>query len=211
MLYIVGLGPGAANMVTPRALEVLKGCERVMLRTGRIACAQWLREQAAFESLDDIYEAAEDFDGLCAAIAERVCASALKADTAYAVSDVAEATVGAVLRRVLKLGKEAPRVEIVPGVPPCGAATAGTWEAAGMAGVGAACRDAPASVAALCAVCADGVEAAASTARAAHGAARLKHNASGSSHCRKRPLFFSGFLRKIRAIVSPLRHAPKRM
>ena len=82
MLYIVGLGPGAANMVTPRALEVLKGCERVMLRTGRIACAQWLREQAAFESLDDIYEAAEDFDGLCAAIAERVCACALKADTA---------------------------------------------------------------------------------------------------------------------------------
>ena len=125
MLYIVGLGPGAANMVTPRALEVLKGCERVMLRTGRIACAQWLREQAAFESLDDIYEAAEDFDGLCAAIAERGCACALKADTAYAVSDVAEATVGAVLRRVLKLGKEAPRVEIVPGVPPCGAATAG--------------------------------------------------------------------------------------
>ena len=125
MLYIVGLGPGAADMVTPRALEVLKGCERVMLRTGRIACAQWLREQVAFESLDDIYETAEDFDGLCAAIAERVCACALRADTAYAVSDVAEATVGAVLRRVRELGTEAPRVEIVPGVPPCGAATAG--------------------------------------------------------------------------------------
>lgn len=125
MLYIVGLGPGDADYITPRALNVLKECKRVMLRTGRIKCAEYLAGQVGYETLDDIYESSDDFDALCAGISKRVLTAAAQDDIAYAVSDVSEATVGAVMQSAKAMGKSAPRIEIVPGVPACGAATAG--------------------------------------------------------------------------------------
>ncbi len=125
MLYIVGLGPGDADYITPRALNVLKECKRVMLRTGRIKCAEYLAGQVGYETLDDIYESSDDFDALCAGISKRVLTAAAQDDIAYAVSDVSEATVGAVMQSAQAMGKSAPRIEIVPGVPACGAATAG--------------------------------------------------------------------------------------
>lgn len=125
MLYIVGLGPGDADCVTPRALNVLKGCAHVILRTYQIKCAQWLSEQIKYDTLDDLYETSADFDALCDAISARVISAAQQSDVAYVVSDVSEATVGAVMSSVRDMGKSAPRVEIVPGVPACGAATAG--------------------------------------------------------------------------------------
>ena len=127
MLYIVGLGPGDADYITPRALNVLKECKRVMLRTGRIKCAEYLAGQVGYETLDDIYESSDDFDALCAGISKRVLTAAAQDEIAYAVSDVSEATVGAVMQsaKAMGMGKSAPRIEIVPGVPACGAATAG--------------------------------------------------------------------------------------
>ena len=125
MLYIVGLGPGDWDYVTPHAINVLKSCARVILRTGRVKCAKELSEAVEFETLDDLYETSEDFDALCSAISERVTKAAQEGDTAYVVSDVAEITVGALMRHINEMGKDAPKVEIVPGVPACGAASAG--------------------------------------------------------------------------------------
>lgn len=125
MLYIVGLGPGDEGSITPRALDVMAGCSSVLLRTARVKCADFLSQRIKFSSLDELYEECEDFDSLCAAIAGRVLGEAQRCDTAYVVSDVAEATVGAVMRAARGMGKDAPRIEIVPGVPACGAATAG--------------------------------------------------------------------------------------
>ena len=110
MLYIAGLGPGDADYITPRALNVLKECKRVMLRTGRIKCAEYLAGQVGYETLDDIYESSDDFDALCAGISKRVLTAAAQDDIAYAVSDVSEATVGAVMQSAKAMGKSAPLV-----------------------------------------------------------------------------------------------------
>lgn len=125
MLYIVGLGSGAADSVTPLALEKLKNCPQVLLRTSALSLEGWLENLGIkYESLDGLYESAEDFDSLNARIADRVLEAALKGDTAYAVSDVAEASVGALLARI-RAGKPAVKFEIVAGVSMCGTATAG--------------------------------------------------------------------------------------
>ena len=125
MLYIVGLGPGDWDYVTPHAIKVLKSCVRVILRTGRVRCAKELSDTVEYETLDDLYETSEDFDVLCSAISKRVTQEAQKGDTAYVVSDVAEITVGALMRHINEMGRDAPKVEIVPGVAACGAASAG--------------------------------------------------------------------------------------
>ena len=124
MLYIVGLGPGDADYITPRALNVLKECTRLILRTGRNKSAEYLAGQVGYASLDVKYESSLDCDSLCAGISKRVLTAAAQDDIAYAVSDVSEATVGAVMQSANAMGKSAPRIEIVPGVPACGAATA---------------------------------------------------------------------------------------
>lgn len=125
MIYIVGLGPGDAGSVTPRALKALKRCGRVLLRTRALDADGFLEKSGIeYEALDELYESAGDFDSLTDAIVGRVLAGAADADTAYAVSDLAEASVGELLRRVQR-AKGAPKVELVPGVSPCAAAAAG--------------------------------------------------------------------------------------
>lgn len=125
MIYIVGLGPGDAGSVTPHALEAMRNCGRVLLRTEALDAGGYLGAAGIeYEALDGLYESAGDFDSLCAAIAGRVMDSAAECDTAYAVADLAEASVGELLRR-LPGGKGAPKVKLVPGVSPCAAATAG--------------------------------------------------------------------------------------
>ena len=44
MIYIVGLGPGDAGSVTPHALEAMRNCGRVLLRTEALTQADiWAR------------------------------------------------------------------------------------------------------------------------------------------------------------------------
>ena len=95
MIYIVGLGPGDAGSVTPHALEAMRNCGRVLLRTEALDAGGYLGAAGIkYEALDGLYESAGDFDSLCAAIAGRVMDSAAECDTAYAVADLAEASVG---------------------------------------------------------------------------------------------------------------------
>lgn len=75
-MIILGVGAGGADTLTLQGLEILKSGAKVFLQTDRAALADYLRKQGVeFETLDDVYDAAEDFDELAQAAAEKVKAA----------------------------------------------------------------------------------------------------------------------------------------
>lgn len=101
IITIVPLGPDDAQMLTLGALETLRRAQRLVLRTQRHGVAELLkREGIAFETFDPLYEQCEDFDELCAQIADRLIALAREGGAlCYAVSEPAsDATVRALAR-----------------------------------------------------------------------------------------------------------------
>lgn len=101
IITIVPLGPDDAQMLTLGALKTLRCAPRLVLRTQRHGVADMLRgEGIAFETFDALYEQCEDFDELCARIADRLIALARTGGAlCYAVSEPAsDATVRALAR-----------------------------------------------------------------------------------------------------------------
>ena len=93
-ITVVALGPDRAKQRTLEAAEALARAPRLILRTGRHGAADWLRaKEIPFETLDALYERAEDFDALNEEAAQAVLAAA---PVCYAVPDPAsDATVEA--------------------------------------------------------------------------------------------------------------------
>ena len=91
IITIVPLGPDDAQMLTLGALETLRRAQHLVLRTQRHGVAELLkREGIAFETFDPLYEQCEDFDELCAQIADRLIALAREGGAlCYAVSEPA--------------------------------------------------------------------------------------------------------------------------
>ena len=85
MLYVIGMGPGPEEDLTPRALRLLMQADRVYLRTSRHRAARSLMEARQAETLDDLFDAAEDFDELNEAIAEKLLSCAAEETVAYGV------------------------------------------------------------------------------------------------------------------------------
>jgi tetrapyrrole methylase family protein/MazG family protein len=86
MLTIVGLGPAGLDLLPARNLAALRAAPRVILRTGRHpAAAELAAAGLRFETLDSLYDAAEDFAGLYPRLAEAVLAAAAAGPVAYAV------------------------------------------------------------------------------------------------------------------------------
>lgn len=103
IITVVSLGPDDGGMLTPRAMEALRGQDRLILRTQRHGACGWLEAQhIAFETLDGLYETSEDFDELCARAAQEIVSQALACGRlGYAVSDPAsDATVRALARNL---------------------------------------------------------------------------------------------------------------
>lgn len=66
-MKLIGIGIGAAESLSLGAWEKIKSAGQLVLQTGRIPLADWLREQGIrFETLDAFYEQAEDFEELVA-------------------------------------------------------------------------------------------------------------------------------------------------
>ena len=64
-MKIIGIGIGAAESLSLGAWEQMRAAGQLVLQTGRIPLADWLREQGiCFETLDAFYEQAEDFEEL---------------------------------------------------------------------------------------------------------------------------------------------------
>ena len=86
-ITVVSLG-NRADGLTLGSLEAMKASPRVILRTAQTPVAAYLEEQGiAYESLDPLYEAAEDFDGLNEALTGAVLEAAKKSAVTYAVLD----------------------------------------------------------------------------------------------------------------------------
>ena len=92
-ITVVGAG-WTRGELTLNAIEAMKDSDAVILHTDRCGCAQWLQENdIPFASLDDLYEAYDDFDAHAQAAAEAVMAAGKDADVAYVVADVRDRSV----------------------------------------------------------------------------------------------------------------------
>lgn len=139
-LTVVAIGPESPQLLTLGAAEALKGAPALLLRTGRHGVAGWLEENGiAFETLDALYDGAEDFDELAQAAADAVARFAAKnPHGVYAVPDpVTDETVAELVRRGAKLN-------ILPGVSQADCARTQAIEKGFDAGEGAVCLPAAA-------------------------------------------------------------------
>lgn len=117
-VVVVGLGPGGADLIFPRARTALTAAPRRWVRTSRHpAVAELVAQGLTFESFDAVYDAATDLDDVYPRIAAALVAAAAEHGVvAYAVPGnpvVAERSV-AELRRIAADAEVA--VEIVPGL-----------------------------------------------------------------------------------------------
>ncbi len=105
-LTIVAIGPDSPDLLTLGAAQALREASAVLLRTGRHGVAAWLKENSiAFETLDALYESAEDFDALARAAAEAVMRFSQRVPGGvYAVPDPTnDETVAELLRRGVEI------------------------------------------------------------------------------------------------------------
>jgi len=115
---VVGLGPAGITEMTVGAVAAVRGATRLLLRTSRHPAAATLAaEGVAFDTCDDLYDAAADLGSAYAAIVDRVLdLAASDGDVTYAVPGsphVAEATVRLLCERA---GPAAVDVEFVEGM-----------------------------------------------------------------------------------------------
>lgn len=83
MVYIIALGSEDLD-VSVRGYNKIKECGKVFVRSCELACGEFLkRENICFESFDDLFENAEDFDLVAEEIAFRVAKAGENADVCY--------------------------------------------------------------------------------------------------------------------------------
>ena len=118
MSRIIVIGCGfRREQLTLEAVEAIEGADKVLLRTGRCGLRDHLVEQGvAFETLDALYERAEDFDELIRLTTQAVLDASREGSVAYAVFDVRDVSVQA----LLKTGAD---VRVIAGPP----AEEGLW------------------------------------------------------------------------------------
>lgn len=88
---IIALGTGREEDLTLGALRAMREAGRLILRTARCGAAGVLDgEKIPYETLDDLYETAEDFDELNRLSAERILEAAEKEKVCFAVFDPAQ-------------------------------------------------------------------------------------------------------------------------
>lgn len=91
-IHILGVG-WHEDELTLGAVKLLKSGSRIILRTGRCGCAEWLNsENIPFETLDSLFESCEDFDELIEASAQSVMDAAANEPVVYCVSDLSDKT-----------------------------------------------------------------------------------------------------------------------
>jgi len=87
-ITVAGLGPGDRKYLTIQTIDCMRSAETLILRTERSDAAEYLKENGiAFDTLDALYEEADDFDELTAAIIKTLTERAKTARIVYAVAD----------------------------------------------------------------------------------------------------------------------------
>ncbi len=113
-LTIVTLGTGSEAFLTRGVERALREAGRVVLRTGRHPMKTFLESEGiAYETLDALYDACEDFDAFNQAAAKKLLALCEEGPVCYAVSDAAFDTTVAAIRQCVP---DRSAVTILPGV-----------------------------------------------------------------------------------------------
>ncbi len=115
-IYIAGLGPGAASLLTREVADLLARGLPILLRTRHHPTVDELDPTGAWDNCDDLYATAGAFEEAYRAVAERVLARAAHGDLIFAVPGnplFNEAAVPTVLEGA---AAAAIRVQILPGL-----------------------------------------------------------------------------------------------
>ena len=107
-IILLGLGPGEPSHLTREAWEHLSAIPEVYLRTRQHPTVAGLPASLTIHSFDDLYDEAQSFEAVYAAIIDQVLTLAQRAEgITYAVPGspyVAEATCPEIRRRALEMG-----------------------------------------------------------------------------------------------------------
>lgn len=109
VIEIVGLGPGSPELLTVQAERLLRHARRVILRTRRHPVVPSFPGSDLWESCDDLYQSAAEFEAVYDGIARRVLAAAAEGDVVFAVPGhplIAEASVATIIARARAAGVE---------------------------------------------------------------------------------------------------------
>ena len=113
-ITLVSIAAGDPDLLNAKTIRALREGGRLFLRTSRSPFVSWLEaEKICFSSLDDLYEAAEDFDQLSSSIADFLWSQARRSPVVYAVPDL---MVDSSVRRLCELCPSDGTVTAVPGV-----------------------------------------------------------------------------------------------
>ena len=114
-LTVAGLGPAGAELMTRGTWARIEAAEQILLRTRIHPTVEALDAAGiSYETYDDFYERADDFDELYEAITDDLFARAAKSDVLYLVPGspfVAERTVQLLRERAMEEGLS---LEILP-------------------------------------------------------------------------------------------------
>jgi tetrapyrrole methylase family protein/MazG family protein len=115
-ISIVGLGPAGLDRLRSADRDLLADLATTLIvRTGKHPAASELADTRPVVSCDDLYETAEDFDGVYDAIVDRVIAAARTGPVAYAVPGSAIVGERAVSRLVAAAAREEIPCVVTPG------------------------------------------------------------------------------------------------
>ncbi|MGB9358346.1 MAG: nucleoside triphosphate pyrophosphohydrolase [Acidimicrobiia bacterium] len=115
-ITVLGLGPAGLDRLRPRELELLTDpAVDVIVRTVEHPAASELAELRSVTTSDDLYEAAEDFDGVYDAIVERVVEASRSGSVVYAVPGNAMVGERAVTRLMAAAEAEGIPCVLIPG------------------------------------------------------------------------------------------------
>ena len=114
LITLVNIAAGDPDLLNTKTVKALKEGGCVFLRTSHSPIASWLKaEKISFSSLDDLYDAAEDFDRLSSAIAEHLWSQACLSPVVYAVPDL---MVDSSVQELYRLRPADGNIVVVPGV-----------------------------------------------------------------------------------------------
>ncbi len=119
-LTVISLGAGDRKYLTLEAVQTVQNSKNVYFRTEQSDCALYFKEQnVKYESFDELYQSAEDFNELNAQIASTLLKKALKTEVVYCVLDYKQdESVAYVLNQIKENEKHQNiAVHFVQGVP----------------------------------------------------------------------------------------------